>query len=117
MIIGNRIKKARILKGYNQQELGDMLDVSKVSVCGYEKGNRTPTIDNFIKLLEILDCEPNYLLGRDHSVVREDDENYVIKLSKEEIEIVYELKKHPELYNKMVSDPIRSVELISRRIK
>lgn len=117
MIIGDRIKKARIQKGFNQKELGDLLEVSKVSICGYEKGNRAPTMDNFIKLVEILDCEPNYLLGRDHSVVREDDEEYILKLSKEEIAIIKEIKKHPELYNKMIEDPVRSVELISRRIK
>ena len=44
MIIGERVKEARINKNYTQEELGDIIGVSKVSICGYETGNRTPTM-------------------------------------------------------------------------
>ena len=117
MVIGERIRKARVAIGLNQQKLGELLDVSKVSICGYEKGNRTTTMETFMKLVEILDCDPNYLLGRDVDVAQDNNEGKIVKFSKEEIEIVHELKKHPELYNRMITDPVRSVELISRRIK
>jgi len=48
MLIGERIRKARLEKGLSQEELGKIIDVSKVSICGYEKGTRTPTLENLM---------------------------------------------------------------------
>ena len=64
MVIGSRIKEERLKRGLSQQQLGDLLDVTKVSVCGYENGTRTPTMETFMKLIEVLDMSPDYLLGR-----------------------------------------------------
>ena len=47
MLIGKRIKDMRLEKGLSQQELGDLLGVTKVSVCGYENGTRTPSLETF----------------------------------------------------------------------
>ena len=43
MLIGERIKKERINKGLTQAELGAMLGVSKVSVCGLPRNNTENT--------------------------------------------------------------------------
>lgn len=117
MIIGNRIKEARKSKGLSQQQLGDMLGVSKVSVCGYETGTRIPTLENFLQLVELLDLTPDYILGREVDVVAEGSEPYSVKLSKQDIEIINELKKYPELYNILTKDSKRTIELISRKLK
>ena len=69
MIIGERIKMARKNKELTQQELGDILGVSKVSICGYENGTRVPTVENFVQLLDVLEVEPDYLLGRENMVI------------------------------------------------
>lgn|SRR5574344_1372595 len=116
MIIGDRIKRSRINKGYSQKELGDLIHVSKVSICGYETGNRKPTVDTFIDLINALDVSAEYLLGLDVNVIEEKTE-YNIKMAHEDIEIIKELKKNPELYNKIVEDPRRTIELIRRRVK
>ena len=79
MIIGERIKLARKAKHLSQQELGDLLGVTKVSICGYEKGVRIPTMENFEQLLDILELTPDYLLGRDVNVIREWNEEVVEK--------------------------------------
>ena len=44
MLIGKRIKELRIEKGLSQQQLGEIIGVTKVSVCGYENGSRVPTL-------------------------------------------------------------------------
>ncbi len=116
MIIGERIKTARIKKNYSQAELGNLTKVSKVSICGYEKGSRVPNLEKFELLVNALDVAPAYLLGLEVNVV-EENSDYKIKMSKEDIKIIKELKKHPELYNKIVEDPERTIELISRRVK
>ena len=51
MIIGERLKEARLKKGLTQSQLGELLEVSKVSICGYEKGTRTPTMEKFLALI------------------------------------------------------------------
>lgn len=116
MIVGDRIRKRRIELGYSQKELGNLINVSKVSICGYETGNRTPNIENFVDLVNVLDTTPSYLLGLDLNVV-EEKTDYSVKMAHEDILIIKELKKHPELYNKIVEDPKRMIELISRRVK
>lgn len=54
MIIGKRIKLLRIQKRLSQEELGNYLGVTKVSICGYEKGKRVPNADNLEKLANFL---------------------------------------------------------------
>lgn len=116
MIIGERIKTARINKDYSQEQLGKLVKVSKVSICGYEKGTRIPNLEKFELLVNALEANPAYLLGLEVNVV-EENSDYKIKMAKEDIKIIKELKKHPELYNKIVEDPERTIELISRRVK
>lgn len=117
MIIGERLKKERIKRGLSQQQLGDMLGVTKVSICGYETGTRTPTLETFLDILKILDLTPDYLLGRDIDAVNEQGENYSVKIAKEDMEIINELKQHRELYNKLCSNPQRVINIIERRLK
>lgn len=116
MIIGKRIKEARIKKNMSQEDLGNLLGVSKVSICGYEKGTRTPTMENFLDLLNILELEPDYVLGRDKNVVSESNSDYKIVMANEDIEIIKELKNNRELYNKLCQNPKRMVELITRKM-
>ena len=116
MFIGERLKEARINKKLSQQQLGDLMGVSKVSVCGYEKGNRTPNINNFLQLIDILEVSPDYLLGRDVFAVHDNDEAYHHVLAKEDIEILKELKKNKKLYLMLYNDPKRTVELIVRKL-
>lgn len=116
MIIGKRLKEARIKKNMSQEQLGNLLGVSKVSICGYEKGTRTPTMENFLDLIEILDLEPDYVLGRDKNVVCESNRDYKVVMADEDIQIVKELKNNRELYNKLCSDPKRIIELLNRKL-
>lgn len=116
MIIGERIRRTRLSKNYSQKQLGEMIGVSKVSISGYENGTRIPKLEQFEKLITVLDVSPNYLLGIEVNVI-EDETGYNIRMSKDDIKIIKEFKTHPELYNKIVNDPERMVELISRRVK
>lgn len=117
MIIGSKIKEKRIALGLSQEQLGQKLGVSKVSICGYENGTRTPTMQNFIDIMEILGLTPDDLLGREVKVISEKEEQYKIYVSKLDLQLLKELKKHGKLYNKIMQDPARSVELIDRLYK
>lgn len=117
MIIGERIKKERIKRGMSQQQLGDLLGVTKVSICGYETGTRTPSLDTFMEMLNVLKLSPDYLLGRDIYGVSDTEEPYSMVLAKEDMEILKSIKNHPELYSKLISNPKRTIDLIKVKLK
>lgn len=117
MFIGKRLKELRTKNNYTQQELGNLVNITKVSICCYEKGTRTPNIETLEDLSNILKVSTDYLLGRETNVtIMENEEPYGIKISKNDIDIIREMKKHKGLYNKVTNDPKRVIELINKKI-
>lgn len=118
-LMGQRIKTLRKERGMTQQELGTLLNVTKVSVCCYEKGTRTPSLETLIDLSRIFNVGLDYFVGNDIFVVAEDDNTYGMKMAKEEIIIIEELRKsnNEVVYNKLLEDPKRTIELINKRIR
>ena len=62
MSIGKKIKYLRELKGMTQEELANLLYVSKQAVSKWEKGVTLPDIENIIRLCELFNVDINYLL-------------------------------------------------------
>lgn len=118
-LMGQRIKSLRKEKKLTQQELGKMLNVTKVSVCCYEKGTRIPSLDTLIDMSNIFNVSLDYFVGNDSYIVAEDDSNYGIKMSKEEIKIIEELRKNvnEDIYNSLLEEPKRTIELINKRLR
>ena len=116
MLLGNRIKEQRKRLNLTQEELGKLINVTKVSICCYEKGTRTPTLETLKVLAEVFDTDINYLLGNDSYEVAENNSSYGTYFSKEEIEAVKEIRKYPKLYELMLENPKRFLELINKKI-
>lgn len=116
MLIGKRLKELRKARGLSQTELGNMINVTKVSVCGYESENRTPNLETFQDLTRVLEVSADYLLGNDIKVVSESEQSYQVMMAKEGIEFMTLLKKNKELYQKLLEDPKRLVELMDKKI-
>lgn len=116
MLNNDRIKKLRLDMGISQQALGDLLGVTKVSVCGYENGTRTPSLETFNLLANIFNTTTDYLLGRsDESNPKNKYTNGDI--STIDLSMIDEFKKYPELYNKLIKDSKRYVNLIFKKMK
>ncbi|MGX9931996.1 helix-turn-helix transcriptional regulator [Virgibacillus salarius] len=62
---GKRLKELRKQKKLTQKELGEIINVSKVSISGYESGDRTPDTDNLKRLADYFGVSSDYLLGRE----------------------------------------------------
>ncbi|MBE6152864.1 MAG: helix-turn-helix transcriptional regulator [Firmicutes bacterium] len=117
MFNGKRLKELRTSMGLTQKQLGDLVNVTKVSICGYEKSNRTPNIETLIDLANILNTTPNYLLDSEVSAkVMEEKEEYSVSISSEDMEILRELKKYPDLYTIIKDNPKRLIEKINKKI-
>ncbi|WP_050184329.1 helix-turn-helix domain-containing protein [Domibacillus robiginosus] len=63
-MIGERLKKLRKEKKLTQEELGKKVNVTKVSISGYETGNRSPDSETLQKLADFFNVSIDYLLGR-----------------------------------------------------
>jgi transcriptional regulator with XRE-family HTH domain len=62
-----RLKELRYQKKLTQEQLGAKVNVTKVSISGYENGNRTPDTETLQKLADFFEVSVDYLLGRTDS--------------------------------------------------
>lgn len=114
MIVGSRIKDLRLEKNLSQQNLADELGVTKVSICGYENGKRIPSLDTFISLSNYFKVSTDYLLGRiDDRKINNDNISSTIN----DLSIIKEIQKYPNLYRKILKSPKRYVNLIYKKLK
>lgn len=58
---GNRLVNARRNKNLTQEQLSQMIDVSRQAIYDYEKGKYYPRIDNAAKLAKVLEVDLYYL--------------------------------------------------------
>ena len=62
LTMGDRIREARKKVGLTQDQLSEKLDVSLAYISEIERGLKMPSMQLFIKLVEILDVSAEYLL-------------------------------------------------------
>lgn len=66
--IGKRIQIRRKQKGYTQEQLAELLDVSIQMVSNLERGMKSIRIENLVSLCAILDISTDYILTGKESV-------------------------------------------------
>lgn len=116
MLRGNRLKTSRIKRGLTQEELGNMVGVSKSAICCYEKETRNPSLETIIDFMAILGVSADYLLGTDHIIktVSSDEEYEYRTMTKEEVMFIDELRKDKLVYEILLDDPKRGSDLIKK---
>ncbi|MFZ4908213.1 helix-turn-helix domain-containing protein [Enterococcus thailandicus] len=77
MDFGARLKELRKNKRLTQQELGDIIHVSKVSISGYERGERSPDRETLTALADFFEVTTDYLLGRNQTPDWADEDDLV----------------------------------------
>ena len=117
MVVGKRIKELRANAEISQQELGDLVGVSKVSISGYESGNRIPSLEILIEIANYFNISLDYLVGREIKAYNEDDNRFVGCIAEPDIEIINEIKHYPILYNNILKNISKAVKNMSKRIK
>jgi len=88
MLLGKRLKELRQEKGLSQQALGELINVTKVSICCYEKNTRTPNLETLLDLCEALGTNVSYLLGQQVCVISDSDEEYRVYMDNDEIALL-----------------------------
>ena len=85
MLLAKRIKELRKEKDLTQEDLGKLINVTKVSICCYENGTRVPTLETMVALADIFEVSLDNLLGREIEVVAKKRRT---RMSKEEVEFI-----------------------------
>ena len=63
-MLGSRLKKLRAIQKLTQKQLAEKINVTNVSISGYESGNRFPDTDTLQRLADYFEVSTDYLLGR-----------------------------------------------------
>ena len=118
MFLGYRLRELREKKGLSQEKLGQLTGVTKVSVCGYELGKKTPSVNQLDRIANALDFTTDYLLGRDkiQTYIGEDGEAYHVSISKDEMRTLLEMRRRKDLYYRLLTDPKRTFDLIEIKL-
>ena len=117
LVFGKRLRELRKEKGLTQQQLGDIVGVTKVSICCYENGTRTPTLETLIDLADALNTKITDLLAIDYFAVAEDSEITTLNVSREEIQFVKKMRNYPRIYEMMMEDPKRTLDYIEQKLR
>lgn len=71
--LGNRIKQARIQAGFTQEQLAEMLNLSRGTIARYELGEIEPKLQNLAAIANVLHVSADYLMGLNSGVVRTEE--------------------------------------------
>ena len=101
--LGARVKQKRKERHMTQQQLADMINVTKVSICCYENGTRSPELANLIGLAESLEVDFMWLLGMEKTVKYAKDRE--ANISENDVKLIKYLRKNnKELYNSLIEE-------------
>lgn len=61
--LAERLKEQRHKRNLSQKEVANILHVSTSIISNYERGERSPSIENLVTLATLYHCSTDYLLG------------------------------------------------------
>ena len=64
-MFNNRLRSARISRGFTLQKTADLLELSLRTLQKYESGDREPNYQLLVAIADLFDVPIDWLLGRD----------------------------------------------------
>ena len=104
MLLAKRIKELRKEKNLTQEDLGKLINVTKV---------RIPTLETMVALADIFEVSLDNLLGREIEVVAKKRRT---RMSKEEVEFIKEIRKSERVFHLLTTNPKRCASLINKKL-
>ena len=65
--LGERLKEQRQLNKISPKEVSNTVGISISVISNYERGERTPSVENLMALAALYHCSVDYLLGIEKS--------------------------------------------------
>ena len=96
-IIGERLKEARIKKGYTQEQLSEKIDVSVAFLSRVERGDTKINLTRLNELCELLDVSQGYILDGSSSTsvdyLTHEFHNLLKNCPPEKTKLIYDISK------------------------
>jgi len=104
-LFGKRLRELRENQGMTQNDLSELLNVSRQSIGGYENGTTEPPIDIVIKIAYKFNVSCDYLLGCTNkkysfNSLNSEDEEFLLNLY-EDKDILLKLYENKDLLLKL----------------
>lgn len=117
-MLGYELKRYREKQGISGKQLAELIGVSGATISYIESGRHMPSLSNLIKIGQVLNIPANVLLDQDTSaLIVSEDEEYKVRISKEDLKIINLLKLYPEAYNKLCKEPERTISKMIINLK
>lgn len=110
-----RLRELREEAQLKQEDLAKRLNISTSAYGYYEQGRNEPSLDALQILSILFDTSIDYLVGTSDTKKSPLNVEGVIKdltLSREEIQLIIELKKYPQFIKDLVTDPVDKVSTL-----
>ena len=83
-----RLRELRAENAFTQKELAEKLNISKNTICEWEKGRCEPSIQNLEKMSIIFKCSIGYLVGSEDDFGIVQSQSAAPSLDKDEQELI-----------------------------
>ncbi|MET1250208.1 helix-turn-helix transcriptional regulator [Sporolactobacillus sp. STCC-11] len=111
----DRLKELREDAQLKQEEVAKRLRISTSAYGYYEQGRNEPSLDTLLTLSELFHTTIDYLVGKSDDKRNTD---YITmsndKLTTSDKKLLLELKKYPELFDGLTSDPENRIAALDR---
>ena len=98
-----KLRQLKIIRNQNkltQQQIADVLGISRSAYCGYETGRRSPDIDTLMSLSKFYGISLEKFIGKipanyvydDEFIESQPEAHYMAQLSKEETDLIINLR-------------------------
>ncbi|MGX7163658.1 helix-turn-helix domain-containing protein [Enterococcus massiliensis] len=71
MNIGDKIKEQRLKKGWTQEQLGQLLNVSRPTISSWEIGRNYPDLETIIAISDLFGISLDHLLREDKEMAKD----------------------------------------------
>lgn len=98
-----KLRQLKVIRNQNkltQQQVADVLGISRSAYCGYETGRRSPDIDTLMSLSKFYGISLEKFIGKipanyvydDEFIESQPEAHYMAQLSKEETDLIINLR-------------------------
>ncbi|MEM0542919.1 helix-turn-helix transcriptional regulator [Flavobacterium sp. j3] len=122
MVIGNKLRKLRMEKGYSQEYLAEVLEVSQKTYSNMENNKSSLSIDTLKKIAEEYKIDIIELLSDDRVIVQNNSSRESstfqggIIINHMSEELLNQMKERIEELKETISEKNKQIELLEKRL-
>jgi transcriptional regulator with XRE-family HTH domain len=117
-MIGEKIRKIRIIKGYSQENIADLLEISQSAYSDIERGKTKINLEKLRKVALIFELDVNFIMDFDgNQFLTKTAKTNPKEIDNNEKRIIEELfNKERELYKEQITNLKNEIAYLRRKL-